>query len=83
MNYYRLGHNWICNDLYKLGRYLFIYLFIETYLYRVDTISSQVIFPMWPVLLQIETRKKPHQVEKTGEGVNTMKQENGKNNGSQ
>ena len=29
--------------------YLFIYLFIETYLSRVDIISSQAIFHMCPV----------------------------------
>ena len=28
---------------------MFIYLFIETYLYRVDIISSQAIFHMCPV----------------------------------
>ena len=29
----------------------FIYLFIETYLYRVDSISSQAIFHMCPVVI--------------------------------
>ena len=32
-----------------LRYFLFIYLFIETYLYRVDIISSQSIFHMCPV----------------------------------
>ena len=36
---------------YNFTLHLFIYLFIETYLYRVGIISSQAIFHMCPVVI--------------------------------
>ena len=40
--------------------YLFIYLFIETYLYRVDIISSEAIFHMCPVVILLYENKQSY-----------------------
>ena len=37
--------------IYSFFFFLIIYLFIETYLYRVDNISSQASFHMCPVVI--------------------------------
>ena len=52
--------------------YLFIYLFIETYLYRVDIISSQAIFHMCPVgILLYEKQTFNYIIYNTSELYNT------------
>ena len=53
---------------------LFIYLFIETYLYRVDIISTQAIFHMCPVeILLYEKQTFNYIIYNTGELYNTDK----------
>ena len=52
--------------------HLFIYLFIETYLYRVDIISSQAIFHMCPVgILLYEKQTFNYIIYNTSELYNT------------
>ena len=40
--------------------YLFNYLFIETYLYRVDIISSDAIFYIRPVVISLYENKQSY-----------------------
>ena len=52
----------------------FIYLFTETYLYRVDIISRQAIFHMCPVeILLYEKQTLNYIIYNTGEHYNTDK----------
>ena len=54
--------------------YLFYFLFIETYLYRVDIISSQAIFHMCPVeILLYEKQTFNYIIYNTSEVYNTDK----------
>ena len=54
--------------------YLFIYLFIERYLYRVDIISLQAIFHMCPVeILSYEKQTFNYIIYNTSELYNTDK----------
>ena len=57
-----------------LGNNLFIDLFIETYLYKVDIISSQAIFHMCPVeILLYEKQAFNYIIYNQGELYNTDK----------